>query len=507
MNAVYVDKTEWIFDLANRYKYIFLSRPRRFGKSLLSSTIDCYFRGRKDLFGGLAIEQLEKDWAEYPVFHFDLSTTKGKNRPETIAEICLQLENYEKMYGRNLQENTPGQRLNGLILRACEQTGRRVALIFDEYDAPLLDVIHEDEHAEEMRRVLQDFFSCLKKCDPQLRFVFITGVTKFSQLSIFSSINNLRNITMLPQYSTLCGITEEELLQYFGPEIQRLAQALQCEVPEAVNRLRNMYDGYHFSKDLRGVYNPFSLLNAFADSDLNDYWFKTGTPTFLLHQIKRFDADIARLDTDVYEESVFDQPISEMDTVWPLLYQSGYITIKSYDAQLRAYQLGIPNQEVRSGLMKSLLPMYAPVRSDESSNMMVRFCNAVQKEQMDEALEILRSFFASIPYPDVDSRVLNDPSHYEYYYSRLFYVLFSMFKARLDLEVHTARGRTDMVLFLNTVIYVVEFKVNASADEALAQIDSRGYTIPYEADGRKVVKVGVNFSSETRTIEEWKIIL
>ena len=503
--CVYVDKTDLIYQLVQKF-YVFLSRPRRFGKSLLSSTLKYYFQGRKDLFQGLAIERMEQEWKEYPVLHFDLSTAKNRDLNGIQSELDFQLTPYEKKYeiipGK---DKMPGQRFAALIKKAHAQTGQKTVVIIDEYDAPMLDVLHDEEKMAEVRRMMQEFYAPLKACDADLRFVFITGITKFSQLSIFSVINNLTNVSMQPEFSAICGITEQELHTVFEEDIAMLAQEYECTSGEMKERLKERYDGYHFSGRSADIYNPFSILKAFAQKELKDYWFESGTPTYLTKQIRHFQTDIQSLDNIEASASDFDRPTEKMSNIIPLLYQSGYITILKYNKQWEKYTLGIPNNEVRVGLTENLLPDYAYKDDFKNSSFIMQFCEAVYYEEMEKAFTILRAYLAGIPYPEGGKEILNDMSKNEYYYETIFYLIFSFMNRHIQTQVKTCRGRADMVMHTAKTVYVFELKMNKPAEEALKQIDEKGYMIPYTADGRKLVKCGISFSTQTRTIEEWLI--
>lgn len=501
--CIYVDKTDLIYQLVQKF-YVFLSRPRRFGKSLLSSTLKYYFQGRKDLFEGLAIEKLESEWSSYPVFHFDLSMAKNRNLDSIQCELDLQLMPYEKKYGIEPKAGTmPGQRLTTLIRAAHQQTGLKTVVIVDEYDAPMLDVLHEKEKLEEVRRMMQEFYTPLKACDADLRFVFITGITKFTQLSIFSVINNLTNVSMDPEFSSICGITEEELHTIFEDDITMLAKEYECTPEDMQRKLKERYDGYHFSGKSADIYNPFSILKAFAQKWMKDYWFESGTPTYLIRQMMHFKMDPTTLDNIEASSYVFDRPSEAMNDALPLLYQSGYLTIKSYDRDFDTYQLGIPNKEVRVGLSENLLPEYTHLNDFENASLIQKFCRAILKEDLEQALIAMRAYLAGIPYPEGGKAVLEDMEKSEYYYETIFYLMFSFMNRHIQTQVKTCRGRADMVMQTPKAIYVFELKINKSAEEALKQIDEKGYMIPYMADGRKIVKCGISFSTQTRTIEEW----
>ena len=503
--AIYVDKTDLIFQLVQS-DYVFLSRPRRFGKSLLSSTLKYYFQGRKDLFQGLAIEQLEQEWIEYPVLHFDLSTAKNRDLAGLRSELDSQLRPYEAQWGIKADtEKAAGQRLTVLIRKLHELTGQKTVVIIDEYDAPMLDVLHDNERMAEVRKLMQEFYAPLKACDADLRFVFITGITKFSQLSIFSVINNLTNVSMQPEFSAICGITEEELHTVFEKDIAMLAEEYECTPEDMRKRLKEQYDGYHFSGKSADIYNPFSVLKAFAQKEIKDYWFESGTPTFLIQQMRRFNTPTTSLDDIEAAASIFDRPSEAMSDAISLLYQSGYLTIKSYDRDFGTYQLGIPNKEVRVGLSENLLPAYTNRTDFENASLIQKFCRALLREDMEDALVVLRAYLAGIPYPEGGKEILEDMEKCEYYYETIFYLVFSFMNRHVQTQVKTCCGRADMVMYTAKAIYVFELKMNKTAQDALAQIDEKGYMIPYSADGRKLVKCGISFSTKTRTIEEWEI--
>jgi hypothetical protein len=501
---LYVDKTEYIYNLAQYSKYVFLSRPRRFGKSLMCSTMKCYFEGRRELFRGLAIEQLEQEWTAHPVIHLSLGKIKNI-RPE-ILEVRLAeiLKPYERIYGA-CTNITPGGRLEELIQNAYEKTHKGVVLIIDEYDTPLLDVLHKEEVLDDVRQVMQDFYASLKDSDPYLRFCFITGITKFSQLSIFSTINNLINISMMKPFASICGITEQELHQTFSSSVEQLCIALKCSTEECYAKLKEQYDGYHFVEDAEDLYNPFSLLYAFYEKSIKPFWFSTGTPSSLIHTLKKYGTDLSQLDGVTAVATQFDVPTEAMTSALPLLYQSGYLTIKGYDPEIDVYTLGLPNREVRVGLSEGLLPALSEVDSSTMNGIQQDFCKALIREDLDAALNSMRSYFAAIPYPEGGKEILEDEAKAEWHYSRIFFLLFSFMNRNIHTEVKSAKGRADMVMYTAHTIYVFEFKVNRSADEALKQIDEKGYMVPYEADGRKLVKCGVSFSSKTRTLDGWKI--
>lgn len=503
---IYVDKTDLVWHLAHHAKYIFLSRPRRFGKSLLTSTLESYFRGERELFEGLKIMQLESEWEQYPVLHLDLSSAKHMPSELVRKELELIVSPYERIYGRSPNEETPGMRLSGLIDRAMEQTGKQVVVIIDEYDAPLLDVLHEDERLKEMREVMQEFYQRLKKQESKIKFCFITGITKFSQLSIFSTINNLKNVSMNPKFSAICGITEQEVKEVFDEDIRAMADTLGYTPETAFQKIKERYDGYHFAPVSEDIYNPFSLLNAFDDCMLTNYWFETGTPTFLIRQLQDFHTDITALDRFEAFASEFDQPTEAMVSALPLLYQSGYLTIKGYDPENQVYTLAIPNQEVRIGYVEGLLPAYTGLEAGRVKiGFTLRFWQALKQHDVDLAMREMQAYMASIPYIEGFKQKLKDIATAEGFYEYTLYLIFSTLNFYVRTQVKCAGGRVDMVVWMPDTIYVFEMKTTESAAKALEQINSRGYAIHYQTDGRRVVKVGVKFDAETRVPENWVI--
>ena len=502
-NYLYVDKTEYVYRMTHSASsYIFLSRPRRFGKSLLTSTLHSYFSGRKDLFHGLAMEKLEKEWTEYPVLHFDMSTAKHADSEQLLQELNLKLYGYEQIYGRLEEEVNPNQRLMGLIKRAYEQTGKKVVVLIDEYDAPLLDVVHERENLDVlrniMRNIMRNFYSPLKACDPYLRYVFLTGITKFSQLSIFSELNNIKNISMDEPYAAICGISEDEIRLQMKDDLEGLAKKLEIIPEEALMKLKENYDGYHFTSPSPDIYNPFSLLNAFADGKFGSYWFGSGTPTYLINMLEKFGVEPSEIGNNMVSVEDFDAPTERMTSIIPLLYQSGYITIKNYDEELDLYTLNIPNKEVRIGLMKSLLPHYVGSKAPETTTMVAYLSRDIRNGDMDTALRRLQTFLSTIPQCD--------NTKYEGHYQQVFYIIFSLLGYYVDVEVRTPRGRVDIVLRTKTTLYVMELKLDKSVGEAMEQIDLKNYPERFALCGLPVVKVVVSFDSERCTIGDWEII-
>ena len=498
-NYLYIDKTEYVYRMTHSASsYMFLSRPRRFGKSLLTSTLHSYFSGRKEQFHGLAMEKLEKEWTEYPVLHFDMSTAKHADSEQLLQELNLKLYGYEQIYGRLEEEVNPNQRLMGLIKRAYEQTGKKVVVLIDEYDAPLLDVVHERENLDVLRNIMRNFYSPLKACDPYLRYVFLTGITKFSQLSIFSELNNIKNISMDEPYAAICGISEDEIRLQMKDDLGGLAKKLEITPEEALMKLKENYDGYHFTSPSPDIYNPFSLLNAFADGKFGSYWFGSGTPTYLVKMLNKFGVKPSEIGRRQLKSSVFDAPTETMTDAVPLLYQSGYITIKDYNKMLDLYTLDIPNKEVRLGLMESLLPYYVNNKTPEATTMVAYLFYDIQNGDMDAALHRLQEFLSTIPYCD--------NTRFEGHYQQVFYIIFSLLGYYVDVEVRTPRGRVDIVLRTKTTLYVMELKLDKSAGEAMEQIDLKNYPERFALCGLPVVKVAVSFDSERCTIGDWEII-
>ena len=497
-NYLYIDKTEYIYQMTHSASgYVFLSRPRRFGKSLLASTLHSYFSGRKELFRGLAMERLETEWTEYPVLHFDMSMAKHVDKERLERLLDFMLSDYERAFGLDATDGDANLRLTRLIKRAYEQTGRQVVVLIDEYDAPLLDVVHEKENLDVLRNVMRNFYSPLKACDPYLKFVFLTGITKFSQLSIFSELNNIKNISMDEPYAAICGITEEEMLTQMQEDMDRLAAKLDVTPEEILEKLKENYDGYHFTFPSPDIYNPFSLLNAFADGKFGSYWFGSGTPTYLIKMLEKFGVEPSEVGGKTAAVEDFDAPTETMSSITPLLYQSGYITIKGYDSELGLYTLDIPNKEVRVGLMRSLLPYYVSTPTEKTNTMVAYLSRDIRNDDMDSALRRLQTFLSTIPYCD--------NTGYEGHYQQMFYIIFSLLGSFVDVEVRTPRGRVDVVLRTKTTLYVMELKLDKTAGEAMEQINLKNYPERFALCGLPVVKVAINFDSERCTIGDWII--
>ena len=504
---VYVDKTDLMWQSQKLSPYIFLSRPRRFGKSQLTTTFKSFFEGRRDLFEGLKVMALEREWEAYPVIHLDLSTAKSQLSADALRlQLTSMLAPYVEKWCLGVEEPSPGALFRRLIRSVYEQSGKQVVVLIDEYDAPLLDVLHDEQRLPDYRIVMQEFFQTLKASEAMIRFCFLTGITKFSQLSIFSTLNNLNNISMLPQFSAICGITETELATTLAPDIALLAAHEGCSPEEMHARLKYRYDGYHFSKQSEEIYNPYSLFKAFANQEVSNYWFDTGTPSYLIRQMQHFRTDITTMDNIEASSIGFDVPTEAMHTALPLLYQSGYLTIKDYDREVDMYTLSIPNQEVRVGFSQGLMPTYLGLLpSDVQDGFAVRFWRALKKGDLDGALTQMQAYFESLPYIEGFKRKLDSAAKVEGFYEWTFYLIFSMLNVYVRTQVKTIRGRADVVVQAPDAVYVMELKINGTAQEALDQVNSRRYAVPYSADGRRVVKVGIRFSTETLAVEDWVI--
>ena len=492
----YIDKTALMYQMVKTGRYYFLSRPRRFGKSLLISTLEAYFQGKKELFTGLAVEKLEKDWIKYPILHLDLNIEKY-DTPESLDKILNDnLEYWESQYGTRPSETSFSLRFAGIIQRACEKTGQRVVILVDEYDKPILQAIGNEELQKQFRNTLKPFYGALKTKDGYIKFALLTGVTKFGKVSVFSDLNQLNDISMKPPYATVCGITRQELVDTFTPELKNLSEANQLTFEETLQKMAATYDGYHFCEFAEGVFNPFSVLNSFDGCKFDSYWFQTGTPTFLVELLQKSEYDLRTLLSGIeVPVSSFAEYKMDVNNPIPLIYQSGYLTIKEYDPRFKTYQLAFPNDEVRHGFMNFLLPFYSNIPDNEQDFYIGKFVHELESGNINAFLTRLQAFFADIPYE------LNDQT--ERHYQTVFYLIFKLMGQFTQAEVQSAQGRADAVVQTPDYIYVFEFKLDGSAEEALRQINSKGYLIPYTADHRKLVKVGVSFNHETRNIGEW----
>ena len=507
---VYVDKTDLIYQLVQGNIY-FLGRPRRFGKSLLVSTLEQYFRGNKELFKGLAIDKLETEWKQYPVFHIDFSTGNYLNDGVLEDVLSDNLTEWEAQYEVAKTSNDLGLRFQKVLRAAHEKTGLGAVVLIDEYDKPILDVIELDyqvEHLGKMisleekhRNIMKSFYTTFKGADADLRFVFLTGVTKFSQISMFSGFNQPADISLSRNYEALCGITKDELEKYFAEPIAEIAQIYHCTEEEMLQKLKMKYDGYHFSEKMVDVFNPFSLLNAFYNMKLGGYWFKSGTPTYLVRLLNHFDENLDELVGKYYGVPQFDDYKADIEKPLPMIYQSGYLTIKDYDQDTESFLLDIPNNEVREGLLTILANAYLQTKED-SASWLITSVHQLKQGKLQDFMDSLTAFLASIPY---SVRRRNDEREYERYFDYTFYLLLRMLSCyMLFREKETSKGRADCVYEAPNDVYIFEFKLDGSAEGALLQIEDKGYAKEYAIDSRHIHQIGVNFSSKTGTIEEWK---
>ena len=499
-NKLYIDKTEYIYRMTHSGGcYFFLSRPRRFGKSLLVSTFESYFSGKKELFEGLAIEKLEQKWMEYPVLHFDMSGGKHMEKEQLEDYLSNRLEAEERKWGITHTKRGANDRLTELITTAYEISGKQVVVLIDEYDAPMLDVAHERKTLDELRNVMRNFYSPLKMCEPMLRFVFLTGITKFSQVSIFSELNNIKNISLDDEYAGVCGITKEELLTQMSEDIDVLAEALEMTREETIAKLKENYDGYHFSPASPDVFNPYSLLNCFDDKNFGAYWFSSGTPTYLINMLRKFKVLPAKIGRSLARSSAFDAPTENLKTITPLLYQSGYITIKGYDKMSQLFTLDLPNKEIKVGLFESLLPYYLEgMYAEEGDVAIAQMSVLIRQGDMDGALRLFQEFLGTVPYCN--------NTNYEGHYQQVLFIIFTLLTHFVvDVEVHTPNGRVDVVMETEDTLYLIELKLNKSAQAAMQQINLKQYDQRFARCGKPIVKVGVNFDAKKGNIEDWII--
>ena len=497
-NYLYVDKTAHVYNVTHNFKYVFLSRPRRFGKSLLVDTLQCYFEARKGLFEGLNLAQMETEWVKHPVLRFDMSRLKNKDIESLKQTLNGMLCDYETIYGTPSYDTSFGARLEFLIKSAYAQTGQKVVLLIDEYDSPMLEVFHDKEKLSEVRDILRNFYSPIKICDAQLRFGFITGITKFSQMGIFSGINNLMDVSMLDDYFDICGITKEELQTQCKSDIESMAQKTECSFDEMFGKLTENYDGYHFSENSKDIFNPYSLIKAFATNKLGQYWFDSGTPTFLFNIVDQFKTDLTKLEgTKVLVQDFSISPEGATSAL-PILYQSGYLTIKGYDPEYEEYTLGFPNREVRLGFLYAFMPSVTNTSSQQNSSMLLGVTRALKAGDVDSAMISIKAFIASMPYHYDNTKEAD--------FQTIMYIIFSLLGMYVKVEVSSALGRADAIVETKDYVYIIEYKVNQSADIALQQIEDKGYATPYLSDPRKLIKIGMNFSSECRGLESWKCI-
>ena len=499
-NKLYIDKTEYVYRMTHSGGcYFFLSRPRRFGKSLLVSTFESYFSGKKELFEGLAIEKLEQEWMEYPVLHFDMSGGKHMEKEQLEDYLSNRLEAEERKWGITHTKRGANDRLTELITTVYEISGKQVVVLIDEYDAPMLDVAHDKETLDVLRNVMRNFFSPLKMCEPMLRFVFLTGITKFSQVSIFSELNNIKNISLDDEYAGVCGITKEELLTQMSEDIDMLAEAQGMTREETIAKLKENYDGYHFSPASPDVFNPYSLLNCFDDKNFGAYWFSSGTPTYLINMLRKFKVLPAKIGRSLARSSAFDAPTENLKTITPLLYQSGYITIKGYDKMSQLFTLDLPNKEIKVGLFESLLPYYLEgMYAEEGDVAIAQMSVLIRQGDMDGALRLFQEFLGTVPYCN--------NTNYEGHYQQVLFIIFTLLTHFVvDVEVHTPNGRVDVVMETEDTLYLIELKLNKSAQAAMQQINLKQYDQRFARCGKPIVKVGVNFDAKKGNIEDWII--
>ena len=494
---LYVDKTRLVYDIVSKGRYYFLSRPRRFGKSLLISTLQAYYEGKRDLFQGLAIEQLEQEWRVHPVLRLDLNTEKYDSIDSVDRKLDREFKIWEELYGADEAEVTLPMRFEGIIRRAYKKTGERVVILIDEYDKPLLQAISNKPLQNEYRATLKAVYGALKSMDGCIKFALLTGVTKFGKVSVFSDLNHLRDISMLEQYTEICGISEKELHSYFRNEITEMAELHQTSYDDMTDMLRQNYDGYHFAPNTNGMYNPYSLLNVFANKKLGSYWFATGTPTYLVELLKSNEYKLDDVNGYIVGiEGLSGTDAADTDAI-PVIYQSGYLTIKDFNPRFQSYTLGYPNKEVEEGFIKFLIPHYTAKRETNGVFEIQNFVREVESGDIDGFFTRLRSFFSDTTYEVIRLQ--------ELHYSNVLYIVFKLLGFYTQVEYKTSNGRIDLVLQTPDYIYVMEFKLSGTAQEALQQINDKGYAQPFEKDPRKLYKIGVNFSNETRNIDEWLV--
>ena len=492
---VYVDKTRQVYELVQGGSCYFLSRPRRFGKSLLLSTLEAYFQGKKHLFEGLAIENLEKEWTVHPVLHLDLNAKPFTKLQDLYDLLNAQLYLYEQEYESVAIDTSIEGRFRALIRAAKLKTGRNVVVLVDEYDKPMLQAIGNETLQTEFRNALKAFYGVLKSADGDLRFAMLTGVTRFSKVSVFSDLNNLEDISMMPQYHDICGISEKELHSTFDAEVGKLAQANGQTKEEAYLELKRRYDGYHFCGDTQGLYNPFSLLLALKNMCYGSYWFSTGTPTYLVELMKEVDLNPSELSGYEAATSELESVQARVDNPIAVLYQSGYLTIKSCDKRFGTYRLDYPNEEVKEGFVNFLLPYYSYSKSAKHTTIISQFVMSLEKGDADRFMQLMQSLMADTPY-----ELIRD---LENHYQNVMYIITKLMGLYIQAEYRTSRGRIDLLIGTDKYVYIIELKLDGSAEEALSQINAKDYALPFSVDGREVVKIGANVTSETRNLERW----
>ena len=498
-NCVYIDKTELIYKMTHSDKVYFLSRPRRFGKSLLVSTMEAYFKGKKEWFEGLAIEELEKDWVEYPVLHLDLNGSKYMYQEDLVVLLSQHLDNWEKEYCITARYDALEARFRDVIDAAYEKTGKQVVILVDEYDKPIVNNLDNKDLSDYYRAVLQGFYGVIKSMGEQTKFCFLTGVSKIGKLSVFSGLNNLKDISMVKEYADICGLSENELHKYFDESVAELGEANELTKDDCYLKLKDMYDGYHFTPNSVGVYNPFSLLNAFSDREFKEYWFETGTPTLLVNVMKQTSFDITTLSDQV---DVSSEDVSGMQDIVhrpiPLFLQTGYLTIKDYDKEFNIYTLGFPNDEVKNGFLKFIFSYYVPINPAEGNTTTAKLAKALRTGTPDVFMRTLEALFANTTYQ------IQGNAEKDFQYA--MYIIMELLGEYVQAERATSNGRIDLLLQTKDYIYIIEVKIDNTADAALQQIEEKGYAKPFVNDSRKIFKIGVSFSTENRRIEDWKVI-
>ena len=496
-NYVYIDKTSLMWELVSEGKYYFLSRPRRFGKSLLISTMEAFFSGQRELFKGLYVDSVDWDWQQYPILHLDLNVQQYESKEDLLKVLNRHLEVWEKQYDSPYGERDVWERFLQVVRLAYEKTGRQVVILIDEYDKPLLQAIGNEVLQSEYRNTLKPFYGVLKTCDRYIKFAFLTGVTKFGKVSVFSDLNNLTDLSLDYRYATICGITEEELHRYFDESVALLAEANKMDKETCYERLRYDYDGYHFDVGAQGMYNPFSVLNTLSSRRFRDYWFETGTPTFLVNQLQKTNYPLEMLT----REELFEDTLNSIDIMdenpLPLLYQSGYLTIHGYNEQFKLYQLGFPNREVEEGFVKFLVPFYSPNKAERPQLFIANFVRDVETGNAEGFMQRVERFFDGGDYQVAGKA--------ELYFQNVLWALFKLLGLYVDVERHTTDGRMDILVQTKDFVYILELKIDQSADIALQQIEDKQYAKAFEGDGRRVFKIGANFSSTTRRLTEWKV--
>ena len=494
---IYVDKTPWMWKMIDEGKYYFLSRPRRFGKSLMVSTLEAFFSGERELFKGLYVDTVEWDWQQYPIMHLDLNVKKYDTKEDLDKLLNRHLEQWELAYDSPYGDRDLEERFLQVVRLAYEKTGRQVVILVDEYDKPLLQAIDNNQLQSEYRSILKSFYSVLKSCDRYIKFAFLTGVTKFGKVSVFSDLNNLFDLSLDHRYTGICGISEKELHEYFDADVKALAEANGLTKEACYEQLRRDFDGYHFDVDAPGMYNPFSVLNTLSSQRFKDYWFETGTPTFLIYQLKKTNYPLEAMTQEELTADTLNSIEIMDENPLPLLFQSGYLTIKGYDEEFKTYRLGFPNREVEEGFVKYLVPFYSPSKADQPLTYIGNFVKEVRTGNAEAFMRRIERFFDGGDYQVAGKA--------ELYFQNTLWALFKLLGLYVDVERHTTDGRMDILVQTKDYVYILELKIDQSADIALQQIEEKQYAKAFEGDSRTIYKIGVNFSSETRRMTEWKI--